>query len=654
MMAGIGIAIGVDAREVKRAKADIDALNRSLKETEEFESFEFGREGLGESERRLKQITEDVRRLKGLVRSGEKQGGLLNTNEFKEAATLSKRIREEWGGFSDHLAKVRQEMGALIREKAKLEKVDRDGRGFETPEAFAARHSRIDEITSEIEARKKGYDKLRALQGKMGGLADQGVSYTDAIGGYGRVMPNYEKAISRALKMGAGLVAGFSIYNYMSQGMGLASEYQPGLTDLRQRAGKGYTPGGGNLGFTLMEALGTSDQLSRQTGLRGPELARVVEAVQTFTRAAGLSDTGAAAGFATGTFPATGGNGARLLQGIFNLAKGSGRFEEFLSSTSAIFSQSSGGMGGMELSERQQARLLALQAGLWDLPGQMGKGASGAQLLGGMDAAIRGGGGSRGQQLLLLQALGGTMNSTEDYWNFKKTLAQGLSGPGTFAKVMQTLWGRYGSGFGDELSWSAEGKMALANTFAGGDPFKAEKLIELYRSGQYTEADVDRILKNGGPMSEEALASMKTPGGKTRSVTAAFQAGQERLGEDLLPILNKFREGVDAFVQGIRELDPIKAASGVAKSGPLGIVAAGATFGWQAAFGVGTAQGLDKLKDKIPDNQVPQASTEALGRAGVTTERVEHEIVLRVDASQWLKNFFDFSPGTVGPPETVR
>jgi hypothetical protein len=93
----------------------------------------------------------------------------------------------------------------------------------------------------------------------------------------------------------------------------------------------------------------------------------------------------------------------RIADSLASMGQG-GRLHEVLELNAKMLTDIVGRRGGKELSFGERDQLTMLQMGLWALPGQMGKGASGLNMFETMDRGIRSGGDSRGMQTLIAQA----------------------------------------------------------------------------------------------------------------------------------------------------------------------------------------------------------------------------------------------------------
>ena len=392
-MAGLGIAIGVDAQKVRDAKRDVDTLNRTLRETEEY-NLEVGKDGLDETQKLLKRLGDELRRLKGFAREGEKAGGILNAGQFKEAGKLSRDILGNFEKYHDQIKGATREMWRLVDAQAKLQDLSSD------PKTSAAARSRyIDQIGAlddRIKAAQERRDALLKHQGKFGAIAEEAVDATGQIGGFGRFgAGSLQRQIRRALGWGLGIAGVTSLTGFLHGSLTEAAEYADLYAPARMR---GVGRGEARHGYSQRQTLAIADSLNQTTALAGEGLDTLTEHVQTASRAFGQS-ADLLAGYAAAVFRATNvAPGGRRFDQVYNLMANTGtvgRGGEFLQTNQGLVERIAASVGGA-MTPAQEAKLLELQAALWSRPGQIGKGSSGANIIDIANNAIIGGGQTRG------------------------------------------------------------------------------------------------------------------------------------------------------------------------------------------------------------------------------------------------------------------
>lgn len=436
-MAGIGIAIGVDAQEVKAAKREVDALNRELRSTEEFKSVKLGEDGLPETQRTLKHLGDELRRLKGIAREGEKRGGILDTGQFKEAGKLSKEILGNFEKYHQQIKGANREFWHLVDAQARLQDLSTDPKT--SAKARARYLSQIEGLTPEIEAARQRRDALLKYRGKYGAIASEAVDVSGDLGRFQSPLPGAGMlGMLGHLTMGklAGLgaaVAGFKMYRFMESSIPEGEKYAA----LTAMAGRRGVPAAheATLGYSPSQTVQIADTLSRSTALVGGELSHLTENVKKFSRAVGISDTTTSA-YVGGAFGLTGMNpqgSKRQLDRIYNLLDRighKGRVEEFMQANLSVMERVASSVGGA-LSPEQQTAILGLQGAMFALPGQIGKGMSGANIIAQMNDAVAGGGKTRGQQLAIFHALGGgSVRDLSGLIQFQERMESGPFGKG--------------------------------------------------------------------------------------------------------------------------------------------------------------------------------------------------------------------------------
>lgn len=368
---GIGIPISVDARQVKEARREVDFLNKSLRETEDTEGLAPGKEGLQETSALIRKISEDIRRMKGLVVKGERQGGLLKKEQFQEAATLSKRIGQNMAEYTKEISKARNELAKLLAEKTKLERTSPSD-----PHKWVEAQERLESMKGRESELRAHYERLRRQDPKAQDLARRGVDYTDTIGGYGSAPGSGSgagiAAIKKALVYGAAIYGGVSVLSllreswekYKSQAESESGLAVRGFNFERRLSEWNYTP---------QEEAENAKALMRATGAN--DMA-TLDRMERFARLSNI-DTGSATGFIGGYYNATGADPQKQRQAIDALlymgkqAK-DGRSEQLLGLINSNLMIASRGQGGRALTTTQASNVMAQTTALYNAPGTMG------------------------------------------------------------------------------------------------------------------------------------------------------------------------------------------------------------------------------------------------------------------------------------------
>ncbi len=549
-MAGLGIALSVDAKTIKDAKRDVDALNRSLRDTEEYKSLEVGKEGLPETQRTLKHLADELRRLKVLAREGERHGGVLNVAQFREAGKLSREIAANFEKYREQIRGAHREFWCLVDAQAKLQDLAADpGIGARARAGYLGQAAAFG---PRIDAARQHRDELLKHRDSFGAVAEEAVDASGQIGGFGRFgAGDLRRQIRRALGWGLGIAGVTSVAGFLHSSLTEAGEYADLYGAARMR---GVGPGAGGYGYSRRQTVAIADSLNQATALVGPSLDRLTQAVQRFSRAAGVSAE-VVAGYTGGIYRLTGRSGQ--LGGVYNFLSQigeKGRTGEFLQTNLGLMESLAASLGGA-LSPEQAQGALALQAALWALPGQLGKGTSGAAIIAGVNDAIVGGGGSRGQQLALFHAFGGAgVKSLSGLVAVQRRMESGAFGVGPDGRSnLQALmefagdhWGREGG----KLSLFAQ--MNLRQLMGGLKWNQADALFAAI--GRGASAEEMKTAFAGRGVDRDAEAFLATPEGHHARVQADLADRLLRVGELLLPAVDKFKDALggagDLFGKG--------------------------------------------------------------------------------------------------------
>ena len=462
-MTEVGIKVPVDTSQVKAARKDVDFLNKALQESEKHE-LKPGGEGLEESSVLIQKVTEDIRRMKGLVSRGERQGGLLNKKQFEEAESLSKKIGDNLGSYAEKVSKARSEMAALVKEKKELEKAPS---GFESPAAFIKRQERVSHLGRQIEeTRKSGQFDKRFEQ--IDKLSARERTASDDIGGFGRQGPSMPSMLKKFMGPAVIAMAAGAAYKYISSSDEKFKQFNTPATALRMRGGTDLLSG--TYGYGAMESLGISDRLSKGVGFGGERLGELTETAKRFSRKAGISDASDTTGYMTGVYQATGWKDKEYSKQLKDVREGAisnnqgGRIVEILQGNQQILQLAARNSGGTAITAPQASHLTNLQMSLEARGGMAGKGQSGVNFISKINRAITGGGSDPGSQMLLHKALGGdNVSSEEQMWEYKRKMESGIKDPENIKSIL--TWARKQYGVDKKGDLSARGKFHMGSLF---------------------------------------------------------------------------------------------------------------------------------------------------------------------------------------------
>ncbi|MEA5113994.1 MAG: transglycosylase SLT domain-containing protein [Geobacteraceae bacterium] len=370
---GVGIDLRVDARQVKEARKEVDFLNKGLREMEDVDIAP-DKDGLQTTSALIRKITEDIRRMKGLVVKGEQQGSLLKKEQFQEAATLSKRIGQNMADYTKEITKARTELGKLLAEKAKLGRVS-----SANPHEWVAAQERIESLNEREKGLRSNYERLKRQDPKAHDLLRRGAEYTEAIGGYGdapgegaggsTVLLGVSK---KAIAYGAALFGVGSVMSMIKSSWDKTQKLETTETGLLMR-GVSYDRRVSPWNFTPQEEAEGIMGMRRMTG------AGDMESLTRLERFARLSniDMGQATGLIGGYYNVTGADPQKQRQAIDALlfmgkqAK-DGRSETLLGLINQNLMIASRAQGGRALTGAQASSIMAQTSALYNAPGTMG------------------------------------------------------------------------------------------------------------------------------------------------------------------------------------------------------------------------------------------------------------------------------------------
>lgn len=548
----IGIALNVDAKQVRDAKRELGFLNDQLRQTENLGgNLELGDENLERSSDLLRKLGEDVRKLRSLASSGDRQGGLLRPEQFALAEKYSKKIRENFSSLSGDIGKAMEELRRLTGERDRLTKIGASGK-YESPEAFMARSGKLQDLQAQIAERetylaKMEKHRLKANQyGRLGGEA------SDAIAGFG-TMSSGGLSLKKALAVGGALLGGMSILQFVNDAM--AKEFAFGTTeaDLARRGGTGMRSGMASYGFTPMEHIGMAGALNSR-GLVGSELQAALEGSKAFARGRGISGD-AAAEYGGGVFALS---ETKLTQHFEKLRdavikSGAGpRIEEYLKVNQELLRHVVMASGSVATG-RQLDYITGLQAALWSM-GKSGQGELGAGLMTRLDQGIRSGGGSPGKDLFWLSALGGDkVSNYDEYYDFLSRRNKGLKDPENLSRVFDLAKRTFGVDSSGELTKFGRGNlMSLLDI----TPDQADLLSKMGAKGLFSESTIKEFLSASGSVSGDAGAAMGLGGNGYRQTAANVEALKTEIGAAMLPAVNVIKDGMTEaarlFIGGLK------------------------------------------------------------------------------------------------------
>jgi hypothetical protein len=587
-MAGIGIGINVDARQVAAAKVSIEKTKDALQHLGEPVELA-GKTGLKETSVLVKRLSDDINRLKGIAFSSDKQGGLLNAKQFQEAATISAKLGKNMADFAAQVGKVRQEITKL---KGEIKTLDQQEYNSDSPQERSKIEAKRRQVQRRLKQQQKRYGQLEGQEDQFQGEFNE---YTTDVqnSGMEKQQPRSGLGIKKALGYGAALLGGFSIMSFLQDSMAKSGAMDVARTDLSKR-GANYGFGGATgLGFSPVEEAMLADSLSRRTGWEGKNAQTGTTTSMQFARTFGIEGE-AAASFMGGTKTATGMNADEYksyMRAIKTIAsdKGtveSGRIEEYMKVNQQILTQVSGSSGGAGVGKETSDFIAALQGKLWS-QGGVGQNSG---IISGLNNSIASGGSSKGQQLFMWNAFGGQdAKGLGGYLDIKERMEEGASS----RNIRDVIKRMSDSGLGTDSDSIAAQIHGLSNgsmTVTQSRAF-AKTLQDASTKYGGIEAMVNDPEKWSAAFSTTEGALATGDSSLHRRTNAKMDEAKTEVGDMLLPLTDKFKEALIDSIHLLKGGEPIKAGSRFLTDNPLGLIMGG----------LGLAGGIKSL---LPDVDV--------------------------------------------------
>lgn len=413
-----------------------------------------------------------------------------------------------------------------------------------------------------------------------------GLPIQGSAGAGGGFFRNGFRTAGRMAGYAAAIGGGFSLFSLLHDSVNQAASYGAGEADLLMRGGNDRFRHNAKLqGYTPEEALAIQNVIGSRTGFQGKELNDASYQATWYGRRMGISGQ-SVANYIGGTNASTGWSGdststdsidkqLKYLRDTAVALGARGRIEEVLHNNQQIMSTIVQGRGGKELSTDERLGMLAMQMGLWNTPGQIGKGASGTNILATMDQSIRGGGGTPGEKIFLAQALGVEgVKSLKDLWEFEKRMNEG----GSRRNVKAVL--DYSKKIAAHLGYSPEDTEQFAMRNVRDVLHLNENQTEAVFSSKFLEslegAPVKALKKMQGTaegrkrLGAADIDPFSLKGNQHRRTVAGFANAELKVGEKLLPYVDDLKSGMTRLVDGFSEGDYLGALTGALKDNPLG------------------------------------------------------------------------------------
>lgn len=372
----LGINLKVDARAVKEAKRDLDFLNKSLRETEDFD-ISLGGDELSKDAEMLRRVSMELTRLGQLARTGDNSGGFLSAKQFEQVSKLSKEIGTNLGGWTAQTQKLRNELKQVTADLRQLQKDSLSpglsplARGMMLDE-MEVLSGRKGELRKELSARSK-YD---ARAGYMGRRAQE---YADTISGFDMDGQNGESGSTallglgkKALGYGLALLGVGSVMGLLKSSWDKTQKQEILETGLLMR-GVSYDRRVSPWNYSPQEETEGIMGMRKMTGAGDMETLTRLERFSRLNNMDLLSSMGIMGGFyqATGADP---NKQRQALDSLLYMGKQAkdGRTEALLQLINANLLTAQHAQGGRALSDTQSSSVIAQTAALYNAPGTMG------------------------------------------------------------------------------------------------------------------------------------------------------------------------------------------------------------------------------------------------------------------------------------------
>jgi hypothetical protein len=559
----IGIQLHVNSSEVRLAKEHLSGLKESLEEVNELRSvgtIDIGVDGIDRAKDAIRDVAKDIGKLRTLASTGDKKGGILRTDQFQEAANLSKEIKENFESYGTAIKTAETRLDYLISRRRELQKIqDTDYRS--TVRGAAGKEQR--KVDQEIEKLTRSLDNLTRQAEKLekqGGLAAGRIDgFSESGGGIGSALSGLFSPAKMILGM-VGLGGLLGVKKIAESAIDETVKYDVAESHLLMR-GVNPLEREGRYGYKAFESLQLADTLNQQTGIGGDSLDGLTRVAQMFSRGRGISGeetTRYMGSIYQSTSLGPEGYEAQmreLTKAIKSLGVG-GLTETYMQQSAALIDMLSSGRGGTPIQDSELSLANRLQADLWD-EGVFGQGRSATQFLSKLQGGLVDGGKNPMEQMFFYNALGGA-TSVDEAWDLSKLRHQGLTGMSGGKSNMQRIMEYAEKQFGtdEEGSLSTPGRFALSNIFSLA-PEQVEKLVDLRKEGAFELEGLKEVLGEG-VMEKDAKAFLETRGGEELANEALLNETLLKIGHKIVPVMREIKGeiiyGADKIVDAVYRL----------------------------------------------------------------------------------------------------
>lgn len=541
----LGIDIGVNTREVEKAIKQMQEARGALDHLGDPVDLAAA-VGLKEASVLAIRLKEDIARLRGTAFAGDRQGGQLSKNQFKEAATVSKQISANMKELSAHTEKVNDHIKKL---KAQLKDLDDQERRTTDRTKLSSIAEQRERLRSSLKERQKEYKGLEKQGDLFYGQYDE---YNQQVqGNQLQKQPWMSGAGKRAVAMGAAVIGAGSLVGVVTEAMSRSARLAQGRTGMSMLGG-GIYGNASQYGFNSLESLGMAQTVAERGGFGGQAGKDAHLLSLRMSRAFNMGGE-SSAGFVGMTASMTGMNQQQLKQyieamrdlgklGKHNIGT---RIAEYVQVNQRLLQSVSTTSGGASIDDSSASFMAGLQAALWS----KGPAGTSGNILSKINSGIAGGGGSPSQQLFMWSALGGNDIAKGDLgslWDFESKMQKGIGDSENVRGVLNKA-----TSFGDLNSPYV--KMILKSQFgmtnAETDAF-VSSLSDSGALGALGDSDKFKSIYE----KSKASGSLESDAALGTSLQAQTQAGIDDLyvglGDAILEYVTPLKQGmVDAIKQ---------------------------------------------------------------------------------------------------------
>lgn len=311
------IVINADASKVEDARKKIEALRDTMRVTrEDSDEGLIGRDSLHESNELIRQISENITRMKSLVLSGENKGGILNVRQMEELGRTAERINDTFGEWYKNISSVRTELFKLTQERQRLESVSTTD-----PTAWLAAQERISELYPREKELQRRYDKLNEKTPRIETLERKTSEWSNRGGTLG---VDYGKEDSSSVGDMVGLlkktVIGYGLYKGVQLGARLAGAFEGQAPILYEAQSRGFNTNETYAGYGRIENAGYGVQLARSSGYTDKAGRDKLHQYLDWSRNNGYQDAGFAVGMSGSLRDLAGKNDTKVLNLLASIA----------------------------------------------------------------------------------------------------------------------------------------------------------------------------------------------------------------------------------------------------------------------------------------------------------------------------------------------